>query len=579
MTPSPDSHMGLVAFSPDWGKGQEKEVPQSKPQWAEQIQNSAGGYVWRVDSYRRLRRFLILGIEGGSYYATERELLIENARAVLECFNHDAALLDNGDKQSGFRTVEEIVSISDQGLALKNDPALFALAIGASHPNDAIRRQALASLPHVARIGTHLFHFFAYVKLMRGMGRGLREALAKWYTSRSPDSLALQLVKYQSRDGVSHVDILRLAHPSPKDVTPEQDAALGWAAGNVRFQLGQVDDPGHVWMRYAWNDEIKEARPVSTVSVMPPLITAFEQAKLIEDETVMVEHVQRHKLQREMIPTQWLNNVNVQRALLPNMGLEAVLRNLGGFTATGVFNDEASQEHVISLLSDQDAIRKSRIHPLRALIAYHIYGMGRGLKGSLTWTVNKRLHRAVEGLFYAAFPNVMATGKRYYLGVDVSGSMSDQLITMGNMSCRELSAAMMMVTYRTEPVCVIKGFSHELVTLPLSADDTLRHVINSISGIRFGGTDCALPMIDATLHRIPIDVFVIYTDNETWYGKIHPAQALQTYRESMGIAAKCIVVSMVANEFSIANPNDPDMLDVVGASADLPEVIRTFSLE
>src|SRR5262249_30824452 len=44
------------------------------PQWAPlrgQVPNSAGGYAWEVDEWTRLRRFLILGSEGGSYYASE----------------------------------------------------------------------------------------------------------------------------------------------------------------------------------------------------------------------------------------------------------------------------------------------------------------------------------------------------------------------------------------------------------------------------------------------------------------------------------------------------------------------------
>jgi len=39
-----------------------------------QVPNSAGGYAFPVDDWTRLDRFLILGSEGGSYYAGEREL-------------------------------------------------------------------------------------------------------------------------------------------------------------------------------------------------------------------------------------------------------------------------------------------------------------------------------------------------------------------------------------------------------------------------------------------------------------------------------------------------------------------------
>jgi 60 kDa SS-A/Ro ribonucleoprotein len=46
----------------------------------------------------------------------------------------------------------------------------------------------------------------------------------------------------------------------------------------------------------------------------------------------------------------------------------------------------------------------------------------------------------------------------------------------------------------------------------------------------------------------------------------------------MGIAARLVVVGMVANEFSIADPKDPGMLDVVGFDTAVPEILRQFAL-
>ena len=71
-------------------------------------------------------------------------------------------------------------------------------------------------------------------------------------------------------------------------------------------------------------------------------------------------------------------------------------------------------------------------------------------------------------------------------------------------------------------------------------------------------------MVEALKHRWAVDAFVVYTDSETWAGDIHPAQALREYRERMGIAAKLVVVAMASNGFSIADPDDAGMLDVVG---------------
>ena len=52
--------------------------------------------------------------------------------------------------------------------------------------------------------------------------------------------------------------------------------------------------------------------------------------------------------------------------------------------------------------------------------------------------------------------------------------------------------------------------------------------------------------------------------------------APQRHRDETGIAAKPVVVGMVANQFSIADPNDAGALDVVGFNAAAPAVIADF---
>ena len=78
----------------------------------------------------------------------------------------------------------------------------------------ATRQAALAALPQVARTGTHLFQFAVFVEGFRGWGRSLRRAVGRWYADKPVDALAYQAVKYRQRDGMTHRDLLRLAHPA-----------------------------------------------------------------------------------------------------------------------------------------------------------------------------------------------------------------------------------------------------------------------------------------------------------------------------------------------------------------------------
>ena len=102
----------------------ESPAPQSEP-LPGMVANSAGGHAYPVDDLTRLRRFLILGSEGGSYYASERKLTLENAQAVRRCIETD-----------GPRAVREVVAVSEERRAPRVGPALFALALTVSHGDD-----------------------------------------------------------------------------------------------------------------------------------------------------------------------------------------------------------------------------------------------------------------------------------------------------------------------------------------------------------------------------------------------------------------------------------------------------------
>lgn len=102
-------------------------------------------------------------------------------------------------------------------------------------------------------------------------------------------------------------------------------------------------------------------------------------------------------------------------------------------------------------------------------------------------------------------------------------------------------------------------------------------MVRAVDGLPFGGTDCALPMLWATENKVKVDTFVVYTDNETWAGAIHPFQALRDYRNKMGRDAKLIVVGMTATKLTIADPDDAGMMDVVGFDTAAPQVMADFA--
>lgn len=51
------------------------------------------------------------------------------------------------------------------------------------------------------------------------------------------------------------------------------------------------------------------------------------------------------------------------------------------------------------------------------------------------------------------------------------------------------------------------------------------------------------------------------------------------YVFAMGIAAKLVTIGMTSSGFSIADPNDPGQLDIIGFDTATPQVISNFSIE
>jgi 60 kDa SS-A/Ro ribonucleoprotein len=529
-----------------------------------QAPNSADGFAWAVDGWTRLRRFLILGSEGGSYYASEWKLTRENAQAVEQCVRED-----------GLRTVAEIVRVSADGRAPKNDPALYALALAAGTGDVETRRAALDALPQVARTGTHLFQFAQFVEGFRGWGRSLRRAVGRWYTARPIDTLAYQAVKYRQRQGMSHRDLLRLAHPARR---------VG--AGNPELDVSAEHARLFEWIVRGGDTD-----------GLPVLIEGFARAQAATTPRETAALVREYRLPREALQPEHLTSPEVWDALLDEMPMTALIRNLATMTRVGVLAPgSAGTAKAVAQLGDAERIRRARVHPVAVLAALRTYASGRGARGRGEWNPVRELVDALDAAFYTAFGNVEPAGTRLLLALDVSGSMTGGHVAgVPGLSPRDASAALALVTVATEAHCEVVGFfagkggykkrgrqvwsgiADGLTPLPISPRQRLDDAVKTVSDLPFGGTDCALPMLYAQAHKREIDTFVIYTDSETWAGDIHPTQALRDYRDASGIDARLVVVGMVSNGFSIADPNDPGMLDVVGFDTATPQLISDFA--
>lgn len=553
---------------------QHLKTPKTQAQKANpaQVKNAAGGYVFQIEPLAHLKRWLVLGSASGTFYASEHKLTeesIEAAREVVKTHPHEALAL--------------VVDVSTRNLAPKVDQTIFVYALLLSHDEQSVRDAAYAVFQKIVRTGTHLFQIVDLVNELRGWGRGIRTAIAGWYLGKNAHQLAYQLTKYKQRDGWSHRDVLRLVKAKPK--LAYQDALFAYATGRD------------------WRAKLDHAEPNDpTTSEVTRFIGSVEVLAGATDPKLAAFCIANEKLPHECVPSGLRTSPEVWDALVNDMPYHALLRNLSTLARLGVTAPmSAGLARVIEKISKPQG---TRVHPITIMLAMFQYRLGKSDKGSSTWTPEPQILKALDDAFYASFGEIEPTGLRQLIAVDISGSMAGSMVAGTNISARTVSIAMASVLAHNEPNVMVRGFTApegasvarnqygymlptsgfggmhaggEPTLAPLDiAGRRLDDIDRMMKELPMGGTDCSLPIRHALKNKIPVDVFLVLTDSETWAGPIHPHVALKQYRKEMGINAKMIVMALTSTNTTIADPSDPGMLDIVGLSADVPQAIRSF---
>lgn len=496
------------------------------------VKNNAGGYGFEVTPQDRLERFILIGSEEGTYYVNEQKLTQENAESIVEYI-----------KSNGLKVVETVRDFAVNGRAPKADAGLFVLALATTFGNEETKCAAYGVIAQVARTSTQLFTLLANIQNLRGWSRGLRSGVAKFYTSKTPEQVAYQLVKYRNRAGFTHKDALRLSHP--KTTNSELNALFSYA-------VGKTTDVGNG----------------------NPLVAAFENAAKTDNEKELVGLIREFRLTHEMIPNESLNKTEVLKALLENMPLTALIRNLNRFSYNGLTDsNNETVKKIVSKLTNKENVKKSGIHPLNVVNSMLTYASGTGTRGDKTWTPNQNIVDALSTTYDYALEGIEATGKNILVAVDISGSMQHAVNGM-QMSASQIANVLAVTILKSEPNAELVWFDTGLKAPTIgrrtSIDEVLRRSPNG------GGTDCAQAFVHALTTKTKYDAILILTDSETWAGNRHGLELLNQYRSSVNPNVKVVEVAMVANPSTTLPVDDKNVLRVVGFDASVTEVINTY---
>jgi 60 kDa SS-A/Ro ribonucleoprotein len=537
--------------------------------------------TFTISNEIKLKRFLFLGSENGTMSIKPKDL----THSHIQCIN---ILL----QQEQFTTILDIIH-EYTTKTFKKDCLLCILAICCSlkingdvtFNEDAVRRQGTKSkdllikefknhcfeiVLDICKTPTQLFLFIDFYQKFnqrvfgsKAWNKTMKNYISQWYLTKSPSDLLYLITKYQNRNNWTHKDVIRLCHVKTND-----------------FYLNQI-------FRFI----IKGLEPNISYSEHFNYIFAIKSLATETNINKVIELIKLHNLVREQIPTKWLNYNSVWSVLIVRMPDIALLKNLNKITSVGCLDNPFNLEMILN------KINNIKVHPLQILITIKQYSTGSGDKGNLHWTPNQHIIDALNELFYKSFDNIQKTGKKILLALDISGSMTwTNVCGIDCLTASEVACAMALIFDKVENASTLTsvkgannvpltdgkvdifGFSKDFIPLPVSSSKRLDDNLLITKNKTFGPTDISVPFEWAMTNNKEYDCIIVFTDSETNCNKIPPSVALENYNKALGLDTKLIVCALAANDISIADTNNPNMLDICGFDTSTHEVINEFIL-
>lgn len=210
-----DPSLNIVMFKQVETTEQPEESNNEQNANSQVVLNSCSKEVFSLSDLERVKRFICIGTEGGSYYINEKKLTIENIKALER-------ILNNEDK-----TTDELVNTLElySSKVYKKDYILLVLARCCAVKNDTeFKQRCFRVVSNICSTPTLLFLFIEFYQSLnktlydsKGWNKHIKSCVSEWYNNRPDDKLLYQVLKYQNRNGWCHKDVLRLAHVIPID--------------------------------------------------------------------------------------------------------------------------------------------------------------------------------------------------------------------------------------------------------------------------------------------------------------------------------------------------------------------------
>ena len=449
------------------------------------------------------------------YPAYERSLEEQYVQTLL------SNTIDNTFYADSEKLLKEANEMHD--LMLEKDPEFAAKALVFARNKGFMRLQPIFGLVKLSSVSTDLFakvfnkvilipsDLQDFFTILEGQGRGQGGRAIKRQAANFLNSISeYWAIKYNgSGRGYSLTDIIKTVHPKP--VNAKQEAIFAYLAGR-EYDEAQV-----------------------------PQISAFESLKKTTKTRERIALIEKGKLPHEVVTGVIKPDNKIWTAILHQMPIFALLRNLNTLDRAGVIDE--NKEYIRDVLNDPERLAKSKILPFRFVTAFH--------QIDNSW-LKDVLRLAVE----LTFNNLPDIDGKTAVFLDVSGSMEGNYLRTGSVFALALYK-------KTNGKGIFWTFDTEVYDPKPSMYDSILTQAENI--VALGGTDTGAPVRKLRSDNILVDNIIIITDEQQNTGSPF-YEELKRYRNSINADTKAFIIDISSYRSAMVPANDKNTHYIYGWS-------------
>jgi len=417
--------------------------------------------------------------------------------------------------------IAESSAIHDQ--MMKEDPEFAAQAIVYARNEGFMRLQPIYGLVKLSSANVSLFErvfnqviripsdLADFLTILESTGRGQGGRAVKRAVSSFLNRVSeYWAIKYNGRGrGFNLADAIATSHPKPKD---EKQQAI------FQYLLG------------------REAN-----MTLIPQVAAFEKLKSARSEAEKVDAIKEGRLPHEIVTGVGGLTQAVWDAVLKEMPIFALLRNLNTLSRADVL--DANRQFITEKFANKEVLGKSKILPFRFAKAFK--------EVSEPW-VRDCMRSATE----LTFDNLPDLNGRTLIALDISGSMSGDYLETG-------SVFAFAMYKKTKGNSLFYLFNTHAMDAAPSLHDSILTQASRVSAR--GGTNTGSPISKLLDDGERVDNIIIITDEQQNTGSPFYTQ-LAEYRRKVNKDTKAFVVDISPYKGAMVPKSDKNTFYIYGWS-------------